>query len=187
MYYVMYYVVFTLTLSVLPPARLHFCVCVCCSGQLLGRKILVKEDVAKSERKFVKPPAGVRETQSLHSTKLVRWDPEDRSVELVATPAGGEEELAPERSVYVSNLAFDVSIRRLVQFLALDLILSDSKMQAMVGRVQKVRLLLSATGRSRGRAFVQFETARDAQEAVARIHSTPLRGREVYARLMNDL
>lgn len=158
----------------------------CFRGQVLGRKILVKENELKLERKYIKPVEGVRVSQPSHNIMNVLWNTEEKLVDTVPSEEG-DQGVDPARSMYVSNLDFSVSHKRLVQFIVNDMIMSDKKMEESVRKVKKVQFLVDTTGQSRGRAFVEFENAGDAQEAVHRIHGTPLRGRFVFARKMNTM
>jgi len=74
--------------------------------------------------------------------------------------------------LYVGNLSFDTA----------EIQLED--LFAEVGRVEEASLVQdTATGRSRGFAFITMSTASDAEEAIRRFHGSDLNGRTLSVTL----
>lgn len=117
-------------------------------------------------------------------TRHVRWNAEEKALELVDLDEDSSN-INPARSIYVSNLAFSVTHKRLAQFLVDDLIMSDRRMELAVLKVKRIRFMLDAVGQSKGRAFVEFDHELSAMEAVQRVDRTELQGRRVFARMMS--
>jgi hypothetical protein len=151
-----------------------------------GRKLRVKEDELKVHRSYAqaKTRDSSRDSTSRFLTKSVHWNAEEKNIEFLELTSN---EIDPIRSIFISNLAFSVSHKRLVQFLVNDMIMSDKKMELSVMKVKKIRFLLDSVGQSGGRAFVEFEHAFNAQEMVESVDRTTLQDRVVYARMMNEL
>lgn len=153
----------------------------------------MKQDDPEEDR--VKPGAtgkdikrGSSHSKARYLTRSVQWNAEEKSIELIELEGSSScDELDSSRSIYVSNLSFNVTQKRLVQFLVNDMIMTDQKMELAVTKVKKVRFMLDAMGQSRGRAFVEFDNAESARDTAERVHRSPLQGRHVYARTMNEL
>lgn len=87
-------------------------------------------------------------------------------------PSRPERNLSKRTStrVYVGNLKFEVSWQDL----------KDHMKQA--GRVLRADVMTDANGRSKGCGIVEFESAADAEQAIATLNDTDLNGRLIFVR-----
>lgn len=121
--------------------------------------------------------------RSLHNTELkgrvisVREDVKTRPVDNIQSLQQKSDGMMPHvaqlgvsHSVYVGNLSYDVVWQDLKDHFK------------SVGNVIRANVMMEPSGRSKGCGIVDFDSIKDANEAIMKLHNTELKGRLIFVR-----